>query len=182
MHFHVAKTPVMPFTMTASLAAGDPLPQIFALAGLSSIPKDEEVLVFPANFPPLIRYLHWKWHSTQHAVEFPLANLFSGNTQEIFCHDWKHLMPPQIQPPTLPMQSSRQQTRNTQPNMDIHNSNNLFLCNSMIDTATPSLQFHNSSKLFSLPSINEPIIKACAGQTAACLLAPHNLVDLVSLQ
>jgi len=58
MQFHVAKTPVLPLTMMALLAAGGLLPQLFALAGLSSIHKDNEVLFFPASFSLLMHFLH----------------------------------------------------------------------------------------------------------------------------
>ncbi len=87
MHFHVAKAPVLSFTMTALLAAGDPSPQLFALAGLSSIPNDDEVLVFAANFSPCNVYLCWQWHGTQIAVELTVvANIFPITTPATF-HD-----------------------------------------------------------------------------------------------
>jgi len=120
MQFYVAKAPALPFTVMALLAAGDPLAWLFALAGLLSIPKDDEVLDLPADSPLLINLLHWKQHGTQYAIELPIANIPIA-MQETFHHDWKHSTFPTIWLLTILMQPAMQQYSPTQLNPGNYN-------------------------------------------------------------
>jgi len=143
MHFHVAKAPVLSFTMTALLAAGEPFPQLFALAGLSSIPNDDEVLVFAANFSPCNVYLCWQWHSTQIAVELTVvANIFPITTPATFHDDCKHSMPQTIWPSKVPTSPLRQLKT------EKHNKH-IAARASTVDTMDLSLQVCSFSKLLS---------------------------------
>jgi len=67
IHFYVAKAPVLPLTMMVLLWAGSPLPQPITLAGLLSIPKDDEVLLVPMISTLHSNFLPLKQHATHHA-------------------------------------------------------------------------------------------------------------------
>jgi len=85
-------------------------------------PQRWRVLGFPANFPLLIDYWHWKWHGTQPAIDFPIANLFKVATQETFQHDLQHFLMTRLT--KLPIQPTRQQHSHMQFNFE--KCNNLY--------------------------------------------------------
>jgi len=93
MHFYIAQPPVSPFTMVALLAAGDPLPCLFALAGLLPSPKTKQFRFFQLLPPHTSTFLHWKWHGTHHTIETIIAKTLSKATHANFHCDPKLLMP-----------------------------------------------------------------------------------------
>ncbi len=77
--------------MMATLATGVPPQHHYTRAYLSSMPKDDEVLVLQAPNTPFAKISDPTWHGTHHAVALPVENFsFSLPINHRCCHDPHH--------------------------------------------------------------------------------------------